>query len=1170
MDMAPSRYGFLLRQLLRSTVALAALIATCSSLCAVEKSPAASEKPTFTAEQLAFFEKEVQPLIAAKCLKCHGGEAKVASEFFMTSRAALLRGGELGPAVDLAKPAASQLLQAVRYEGLEMPPSGKLKPEEVAVLTRWVNEGLPWPAHLEKEPAHAAPPKKKTISDDDRKYWAYQPVREPTLPSVQNRAWVRNPIDAFILAKLEEKGLAPSADADARTLLRRATYDLTGLPPTPEEVIAFTGNSSVIPSLHHSPTSSKVTESGSDGVMEKKYAGLLDQLLGSPHYGEKWGRHWLDLVRYAETHGYERDSAKPQAYRYRDYVIDSFNADKPYDLFLREQLAGDELATPTAASLAATGFYRLGIWDDEPADRELAVYDELDGIVSTASSVVLGMSIGCARCHDHKRDPVSQRDYYRLLAFFRDVVPMNRENLRRFSSAEDERTYAAQMRARGEREATAYAEVYAIEQKFLAAAERAKLNLGTLQDSDLTELTYRQYRDTWTTLPDFDSLKAESQGPVGTNLLSLAPASRAEAVGLVYEGRLKVPAAGEYTFEVTAAAGARLTVNGKRVVNAERAGRHTLTGQVTLPAGLVPLRFEYYNDVRKPMLNVAWSGPNVKRRSLSDAAAPAEQNDGNEWSYVTTTPDKAWTEPDFDDSNWLRGRAGFGTKGTPGSEIGTEWKTKNIYLRRKFRLLDVPPQLSLDVHHDEDVVIYLNGKKAFEQTGFLKKYERVTLSPEATALLQKGENTIAVSCKQNGGGQYIDVRFADEPTSLAGYMLAHGEKLLGSAEMARYQKATKELARVREEKIERPGVDLMCVRELGNKPTHILLRGLPQAKGDEVTAGVPEVLVPVGFQTPAPVASGESSGKRTALAAWLTDPHNPLTARVMVNRIWQYHFGRGLVATSNDFGRLGELPTHPELLDWLAAEFIRSGWSVKAMHRLIMTSSTYRQGNSEFGTRNSERENASDNPALRAPRSGLDADPDNRLHWRFPTRRLTAEEVRDSILAVCGDLDLRVGGPSVFPPIPQEVLAGQSRPGEGWRTSRGPDANRRSVYVYVKRALQLPILATYDQADTDASCAVRYVTTVPTQSLGTMNGEFMQGQAAALAARLEREAGDDVEQRIRRALWLTTQREPTPDETARDRAFLERAQSETKLNDADAWKLYCLLCLNTNEFFYVD
>lgn len=1093
-------------------------------------------RPTFTPEQEQFFERDVQPILTAKCLKCHGGEEKVASGFYITSRAAVLRGGELGAAIDLKTPAKSQFLEAIRYEGLEMPPSGKLSAQEVDVLTRWVTAGLPWPARLEREPAPAATEhKKKTVTAEDRNYWAYRPVVEPAVPQVKNSTWVRNPIDAFILAKLEAENLRPSDEADPRTLLRRATYDLLGLPPSPEEVTEFTRDKS-----------------------SQAYASLIERLLASPHYGEKWGRHWLDLVRYAETHGYERDSAKPFAWRYRDYVVDSFNADKPYDQFLREQLAGDEFPNPTIEQLTATGYYRLGIWDDEPADRELALYDELDGIAATTANVVLGMSLGCARCHDHKRDPIPQRDYYRMLACFRDVVPMNRENLRRVATEATRVQYEKDLAEKREREAAWYSEIYAIEQQYLNESAQRGKNLGNIRGADLADLKYKLYRDTWDSLPDFDSLKPETVGDVAARRVSLEPATRSEAIGLVFEGKILVPAAGEYEFSGIIREGGRLIIDGERIVDRPRRGRHEFAVKATLKAGPLPFRLEYFNTNQVPKLNLFWSGPDFKLRPLSDGVRPAKPNEPDVWSFTTATPEPNWMEPGFDDAKWKKGPGGFGTAGTPGASVATEWNTKQIYLRRKFQLTEVPERLALDLHHDEDVTIYLNGKQAYSAKGFLKAYEQVVLDREKTALLKPGENVIAVHCRQSGGGQYIDVRLTSAAQTLQELVTREGKEILGAATANRYAQLTEQLEKSRKTPLEAPGIDLMSVKEAGRHPTFVLLRGLPAVKGEEVTPGVPEVISSAEFALPAAQSAGESSGKRTALAAWLTDPRNPLTARVMVNRLWQYHFGRGLVATSNDFGRLGEMPSHPELLDWLAAEFIRSGWSVKHMHRLIMTSATYRQSSGQKGAGGKQSANAAT------------ADPDNRLWGRMTARRLTAEEVRDSFLAASGRLDLRIGGPSVYPPIPKEVLAGQSRPGEGWKTSHGPDADRRSLYVHVKRSLQLPILATYDQADTDASCAVRYVTTVPTQALGLINGEFSREQAAALAERLQRDVGDKPEDRIRRAWQLTTQREPTVDDVARDLKLIQEFQSTDGLKPEAAWNLYCLMCLNANEFLYVD
>ena len=1139
----PPAYAMFLRQSIRiaiATVVLPWMLAPSASTKAAEApTEKSTNKPasvTFRPEQLQFFRDKVHPILAAKCVKCHGGEEKVESEFYLTSRAAVLRGGELGPAVDLAKPEESALLKAVKYEELEMPPNGRISPADVAVLDQWVRQGLPWPADMEKEPTHHAPKKPAGVTDEDRKFWAYQPVVEPRIPEVKNSAWVHNPVDAFVLQKLEARGIAPAPAASARSLIRRATYDLTGLPPTPEEVAAF-----------------EKAYQGSGA--EAAYEALLDRLLASPHYGEKWGRHWLDLVRYAESHGYERDSAKPFAWRYRDYVINSLNNDKPYDQFLREQLAGDEFANVTPESLTATGYYRLGTWDDEPADRDLAKYEILDGIVSTTSSVVLGMSVGCARCHDHKRDPIPQRDYYKLLDCFRDLTEMNRENLRRIATPEERQAYEAQRLAKERQEATLRHELAALEAKFLAAAPSKGVDASGIDAGDLSELRYRLYRDTWKALPDFDALKAETVGEVPGDRISLAVASRAEAIGLVFEGKLRVPQDGEYTFAANMREGFRLKIDGRTVIDRPQPAAHEVTAKVTLKAGLLPLRLDYFNAAHAPKVQLAWSGPDFPARRLTDDGAVGEQIEGGTaWAYKLEKPPKAWNHPEFNDVRWARGPGGFGTRGTPGAEIGTEWRTKDIWLRRTFRVMTVPPTLSLDVHHDEDVEIYLNGRLIYEATGHTTQYERVDLGSKAAQHLQQGDNLLAVHCRQTGGGQYIDVRLVDIAQSLSDLIRRDGYVVLGATATKRYLELTGELQALRAKPLTEPGQEVMSVAARTPPPTHVLLRGLPQAEGDLVTAGVPEVLTPTGFQlvsTSSSTQKSPSAGRRTALAAWLTDPHNPATARVLANRLWQYHFGRGLVGSSNDFGKLGELPTHPELLDWLATDLVRGGWHLKRMHKLLMLSNTYRLSS-------------------QATEAGTKLDPANTLRWRFDMRRLSAEEVRDSILAADGLLDLRLGGPSVYPPIPQEVLAGQSRPGEGWPTSRGADRYRRSVYVHVKRSLQLPILATHDQADTDSSCAVRYTTTVPTQSLGMLNGEFIHEQAAALAKRLEREHPDNLEQQLRRAVELTTQRTPSTEELRRDLAFVEEARTKDGLTLAAALEMYCLLTLNANEFFYLD
>jgi len=803
--------------------------------------PAASAgPPTFSADQVAFFEKQVRPILTERCHKCHG-EQKAKGGLRLTGRDAVLQGGDTGPAAVPGNSGASLLVKAIGYAGeLQMPPSGKLPQAELDILTRWVDAGLPWTPSESAATAKPAPHAKPV--SDGKDYWAYKPVRRPAVPTSADPSWVRTPVDAFIAAGLTAKGLSPNPPADRVALIRRLTYDLTGLPPTPDEVDAFVAD--------HSPNA---------------WERLVDRLLASPHYGEKWGRHWLDVVRYAETNGYERDGPKPFAWRYRDYVIRSFNADKPYDLFVKEQLAGDELPNAGIDGIVATGFYRLGLWDDEPVDPKQALFDGYDDLATTVGQAFLGMTLNCCRCHDHKGDPLPQTDYYRLVAFFRDIRP---------------------------------------------------------------------FSDTRDTSSRF-------------NLTDISPPEKRQ----VYETELN-----------------------------RRQAR--------------------VDELRRRM------------KPVEDAA-----------------------------------------------------------------IEKMPPEDQLNVQ---------DGKRA-------EVVKKVPLFLEGPA--------------------------KDEYLALA-----------------------RELDAIR--KKPKPAQDLaLSVNNCDPRPpaTHVLIRGNPHAPAAEVKCGFPAVLGAADPVIPEPAAGAKTSGRRRFLADWIASPDNPLTARVLVNRVWQGHFGRGIVASCNDFGQFGDRPTHPELLDWLAHEFVRGGWSVKRIHRLILLSNAYQM-------------------SARANDAGLKADPLNTRFWRFNMRRLQAEEVRDSVLAASGRLNLAQFGPSVYPPLPKEVLAGQSMPGDGWHPSPPDESNRRSVYVHVKRSLQVPLLATHDQADTDTSCPVRYTTTVPTQALGMLNGAFMNEQAAAMAMRLCKELPGEMSTRVRHAIRWTTGRIPADDEVAKDVAFVR----------AESWERYCLMLLNANEFVYLD
>ncbi len=963
-------------------------------------------EPKFAPEDVAFFEKDVLPILKANCFKCHGGEAKVQADFRITSRAGIVKGGELGPVINDAKPDESLLLQAINYGDLKMPPNAKLSADKIAVLTKWVKLGLPWSSTadygVESEKKHAG-------SSDGGDYWAYQPIKRPTAPSVKNSQWVKSPVDAFVLAKLEAKGLNPSKSADKVALLRRAFYDLTGLPPSIADVDAF-------------------LKDDSPQAFEK----LIDRLLESPQYGEKWGRHWLDLVRYAESHGYERDSPKPEAWRFRDYVIDSFNQDKPYDRFLIEQLAGDELDVVTRETLTATGYYRLGIWDDEPADPPLARYDGLDDIVKTTSEVMLGISMGCARCHDHKGDPIPHADYYRMLAYFHDVTHPNSQNLRHLANEEDRVEHANRVKAKVDREAKLQADIRAIEETF-----RTQL--------------------------------AEKLG------IKIVPIDR--------------------------------TADGKAVL-------------------------------------------------LADSRKQPQK-----WYFSTEKPSDDWMQPDYSVTSWKEGNGGFGTNGTPGAVVRTEWKTNDIWLRRDFELSEIPKALLLELHHDEDVEVFINGFQVYSAKGFITDYAKYPLKKPALKALVPGRNVLAIHCKQTGGGQYIDAGLiASEELDLLAAMKQHGEAVLGKDTLREHAKLSKELEDSKKMKLTEPGTAIMAVAEAGRAQTFVLLRGSPNSKGQQVEPNVPAMLKSKTPELPQSPTKQGTSGKRLAFAKWLTSPENPLTARVIANRLWQHHFGRAIVPTPNDFGQLGEQPTHPELLDWLASEVVAGGWKLKRMHKLLMLSATYQQASlSEYAA-------ATDKSA----KSPHEVDPANSLLWRMNSRRLTSEEIRDSMLAATGELNLKAGGPSIYVPIPAEVLAGQSRPGAGWSKSSPEDEVRRSVYIHLKRSLLVPILEMHDQADTDSSCPVRYNTVVPTQSLGMLNGDFTNEKANKLAARLKQDAPNDLAAQVRLALRLTTSRVPSNDEVTSDVSFVRDLQARRQLSVDQALRHYCLLMLNTNEFVYVD
>jgi len=784
-----------------------------------------------TAAEVSFV-RDVKPLLARRCFPCHGPTAQEGGLRLDQSQEAL---AELDSGLRAIVPGhveQSALVARVsaENEAERMPPEGPpLTSEQIKTLRRWISQGAKW-----------------------EKHWAFEPPRRHAPPAVSRFAWRENPIDAFILTRLEEAGLEPAPPADKRTLIRRAYFNVLGLPPTMEQVEAF-------------------LEDDRPDAWER----LVDALLASPHYGERWARHWLDLVRFAETNSFERDGLKPNAWKYRDYVIRSLNEDKPYDQFLREQLAGDELEPVTADSIIATGYYRLGTWDDEPADPLQARYDEFDDIISTTSQAMLGLTIGCARCHNHKIDPISQRDYYGLLAFFADVTP--------------------------------YADIY-----------------------ERDPARYSQW----------DMSTAE-----------------------------------------------------------EKARRAELREREDL--------------IRKEMLAIEEVG--IQRMSSGDRE-------------IARTPDRE--------------------------------------------------QLLKD------------------------KLER-----------------------------YLNV-----------------------SEWTLYQEKVKRRDAVREEmrKLPAPSAALSLAKcEPHPAPTRVLVRGNPHVPGEVVEPHFPALFGDKAPRIPPAPEGARSAGRRRVLADWIVSPHNPLTARVIVNRVWQHHFGRGLVRTASNFGELGTPPTHPELLDYLALWLVEHNWQLKPLHRLILTSHTYRMSSG-----GNER--------------GLAIDPENDLFWRFNMRRLDAEEVRDAALVVSGRFNPKMYGPGFYPQLPQEVLATQSRPGEGWGRSSPEEQSRRSIYIHVKRSLLTPLLTAFDFPDVDSSCEARFVTTQPGQALVMLHGAFINEQAAVFAERVASEAGSEPRAQVAQAIRDGLQRVATEEEIADGLALLTRLREKHGRSPEEALKYWCLAVMNLNEFLYID
>ena len=1007
-----------------------------------------------------FFESQAWPIIERECLPCHGESERLRGGFRIDARAGLLQGGDRGPAIDEADPADSLLLEMISWKSddYQMPPSGRLDDDEISILTEWVLEGSTWADGIGADlPADAF--EARTIPDGGD-WWAWQPLVQPAIPTVDDSSWVRNPVDSFILKRLEDAGIEPAPEADRPTLVRRVAYDLTGLPPTPEEVESFLADQ-----------------------RPDAYERMIDRYLDSPQHGVKWARHWLDAVRYADTDGYERDRIKPEAWRYRDWVVDAINEDLPWNRFLTEQIAGDELPDRDLSTLTATGFYRLGIWDDEPTDVELAKNDDLDSILDVVSRGMMGMSVACARCHEHKRDPILQGDYYRLAAIFRDLAPYKERMGNAIDANNVTRLVPSHFGAPGEFAFAAEVEKYqARYAETMSALRSFTSSIPALSDPDPRQIGLVAH------YPMDDTEKGLLADVTGRHPGRLIDArlDRDGRVGraLGFDGgddRARIPNAARESFTISF--WMQTTSQGRGSASDPRwfLGSGLIDGEVS---GIV-------NDFGISMIGsgVIAAGVGNPETFIS---SPAGFNDGR-WHHVAFV------------RNASNGR----------------------------------------------ISLHLDGREVDAAHGGRQPLDAI--------------KDLTIGRMRPGGGGFAgaldEIRIHERalsPHEIASLALDFrlDEAVADAIRTADGEPAAAEFIRLRDEllTLEPPRSEatlVLCARSQGPVPpkTHILIRGDAHSPGREVSPGVPKVLGGTDF-VPSPPAHGESSGLRLAFAEWLVEDDNRVTWRVASNRLWQHLFGRGIVRSSDDFGSLGSRPTHPELLDWLAAEFTRRGESRREMTRLILSSSTYRMSN-------------------RFNESAYNADPLNDLLWRHDLRRLSAEELRDSILAVSGQLNPELGGKGVYPPLPQAVLETASRPDQAWGKANDQQAGRRSLYVFLKRSLRHPFLEGFDQPDTDRACSVRFATTVPTQSLMMMNSEFIDRQAARMARRLIENHPDDRAAQLRLGLNLVLCRPPTDEELEQMIDLTEQLQELDELSEAEAFEAACVLMLNLNEFLHV-
>ncbi|MDX1983799.1 MAG: DUF1549 domain-containing protein [Bryobacteraceae bacterium] len=1034
----------------------------------------------------AFFEKNIRPLFVSKCLSCHTG-ASPAGGLALDSREHLLKGGTRGPSLVPGNPATSLLIRAVRHSDgkLKMPPGPKLSDAEAALLAQWVEMGAPWGA--------------ASTGAASGKFWSFVPPSDSPAPIVKNAAWVRNPVDAFLLSKLEEKSLTPAPPADKRTLIRRATYDLTGLPPSPEEVREFLADTT-----------------------PQAFQKVVDRLLSSPRYGERWGRHWLDVARYADSNGLDENLVYRHAWRYRDYVIQAFNNDKPYDQFLREQLAGDLMPVTNSSTdferWTATGFLSLGakmLAEDDPVKMEMDIIDEQ---LDTVGRTFMGLTVGCARCHDHKFDPVPQADYYSLAGIFKSTRTM--ENFKVVAKWHEHVLAPKQDRDHLDAH-LAKIEAKSKESAAIARAANEKLTAEAKRKAGAYLLAAHQVRETpklkplSTAAPVLMEREAGAfdEGNVSRSIERKKPNVPKDSKGPYFaEYHVSIPAAGDYQIELLdeerGAGTADLWIGGVLVKGGEGAvqnreaspdaGGWSPLGIFALESGRNTLklqhkrRFPYFAKLRIAASPLPAGQP--VPRTIVQIARRYDVNPSILQQMVEHLER---------------------SKGAPASVL---YAFENFGLEKP------------DAPWTSPAAKLFEGFRAATREDVAARYQQLF-----TRAMEQPEG--AGNPALDSLNEFLKEKFGPfrAPGDAREYYPADARAALERLELEQkeLEKATPDYPRA------------MGVREndtIADLPIHI--RGSHINLGEKVPRRFLRAIAGENQQPIGPQTSG-----RLQLAQWLTGKEHPLTARVMVNRIWRWHFGRGIVATTDNFGRLGEKPTNQPLLDWLALRFVESGWSIKAMHRLMMSSNAY-QMSSAWDARSFE------------------ADPENALLWRANRRRLEAEAIRDGIMAVSGGLDLATGGTILSYKDRQYVANTSQRGGVDY------DRNIRAVYIPVVRSSMYEVFTAFDLPDPSTPQGDRDATIVAPQALFMMNGAVVLRHSKTMAERLLAMPGADAAARVRQAYELAFARPPSAGEIDQALTFVASVEkalpAESKDRQISAWQSLCKSLMASNEFIYLN